>query len=76
MATSYDGKLCSVVWPDAGAYVILAADTVGTSWIPIAQGAGIAIAWATCTRTFAVVHVPKVDHSLFVRHMFLALDHC
>jgi hypothetical protein len=62
VALSWDGAHCSVVWPEEGEYAVYATEPLASKapWRQLARGSGVAVAWASASSTFAVLHVPKV----------------
>ena len=62
VALSWDGAYCSVLWPEECEYTVYATEPLASkaSWRELARGSAIALAWASASPTFALLHVPKV----------------
>lgn len=62
VAFSWNGRFCSVVWPDDCQYAVYAMQPLDSKdlWPELASGSGIDLAWASSSAAFAVLHVPKV----------------
>lgn len=62
VALSWDGAYCSVVWPEECQYTVYATEPLASK-APrreLARGSATALAWASASPTFAILHVPKV----------------
>ena len=58
---SHDGNCFILVWPEEGEFAIYRPASAGDAWDKLDGGPGIAVAWASASPLYAVIHTPRVS---------------